>query len=255
MKEFYFKGISSASFGLRVGGVDNYGAPGRRYTEYLIPGANGTKIVDSGCFEAYPREYAVALPNDPHVESTMSAIKAWLLGEGGDFRLEDSYAPDVYRMAHLASGIETELMGASGRSVKFGLNFICQPEKWLKSGERAILIEDDGYAWLHNPTGMETYPQIIVHSTNGCTIEFVRPELNGVTHDPYCVIEVSQPFSDLPIVIDGQTTEAWMQGSGLSANTWVEFQGRPLLNKEPAIVRLVDAAGASIEVIPRWWRL
>lgn len=257
MKEFYFKGLSSSSFGLRVGGVDNYGAPGRVYTEYQIPGANGTKIVDNGCFTSYARPYDVALANDPQIELKMSAIKAWLLGEGGDFRLEDTYAPDVFRMAHIDGSLDTVLMGASGRSVKFRLNFVCQPEKWLKTGERAIRLDDDGsYTWLHNPTGLETYPKLVVNPANGCTLEFLRPDPDGtIYHDPYCTIEVAQPFSDRAIVIDGRTTEAWFLEGGLSANTLVTFTGRPLLNKEPTLVALTDADGASVDVIPRWWRL
>ena len=46
-----FAGKSSQDFGLRISGEGTYNRPERSFTEYDVPGRNGSVIIDDGNFK------------------------------------------------------------------------------------------------------------------------------------------------------------------------------------------------------------
>ena len=252
--KFWFNGRCSDEFGLRIGGEDNFGSPERIVTEYQVPGYNGAYIVDEGAYTNYLRQYRAALMRRPQLEMDMSAVKRWLQPDGEYHRLEDSYAPDVYRMARLTGGISTQAMGSSIRSVQFPITFTCRPQKFLKCGEWPLAFDaESGLCEIFNPTGFTAWPRISFTANEESYIEVVSiyDEIGGTKRG-----EVSFDTGRIPgveLIFDTQTTEAYW-ADGTSANDAVIFSG-DLSLPEGRSVLLMEIGLAMCHVYPRWWRL
>ena len=253
---FWFNGICSDRFGLRIGGEDHFGSPERVVTEYSVPGYNGSYVVDEGTYTNYIRQYRVALMRSPALEQDMSAIKRWLQPDGEYHRLEDSYAPDVYRLARLTGGIATQAMGSSIRSVQFPLTFSCRPQKFLKIGEQPLTISaETGLAQIVNPTGFSAWPKISFFGTQDTSVETVQLRANdsqgavrGQVH-----FDVGSRLGE-ELIFDAQTTEAYWAADGSSANDCVTFSGDLSLPAGKTCVAVSVGLGGCY-VYPRWWRL
>lgn len=259
MGKIIYNGQHSDLMGLLISGVDNYGAPERIVTEYQIPGANGTYVVDSGAYGNKTRVYNAAIYRERDMEGRMATIKRWLLPDGDYHRLEDSYAPDVYRMARCTGGLSTEGIGPNLRNIKFPITFSCRPEKFLKSGESPVTVSPIGAVTsLANPTGFPATPMLSIRpesTTDSIQIVFRRE--NTI----YGTVTVTAPSTVRTILIDCETTEAWFDDApGESANQLVEISGRPVLNEDMTRVSRelpapLQSSGAQISITPRWWRL
>lgn len=251
---FWFNGICSDRFGLRIGGEDNFGAPERVVTEYSVPGYNGSYVVDAGVYTNYIRQYQAALLRSPALEQDMSAIKRWLQPDGEYHRLEDSYAPDVYRLARLTGGIATQAMGSSIRSVQFPISFSCRPQKFLKIGEQPLTISaETGIAELVNPTGFNAWPLITFFGTeesNEATV-YIKDDWQGDVRGEIA-FDVGNKLN-VNVIFDTQTTEAYWADDGSSANDAVYFQGDLFLPEGRSCIVLDSLGGCYVR--PRWWRL
>lgn len=153
-----YGGESSSDYGMVVAEAPAYERPKRKQTIYNVPGRNGSIIFPQDAWEDVNRSYKVWLAedsNDTLVEK-VDAFEAWLNSQKGYVRLEDNFEPDVYRLAYYSGGD-----GFSNNLTQYGeatLNFTCRPERFLKSGETAITITDQGT--ITNPTKYISKPLI-----------------------------------------------------------------------------------------------
>lgn len=172
-KTFSFDGDSSGTYGAFLTGEGVFNAPERAVDMVEIPGRNGAFAMDKGRFENVEVTYNGGLVdyNETDFADRISALRNWLCSKVGYVRLEDDYNPDEYRMAIYKSGLEVD--SANLKTGEFEITFECKPQRWLKSGESAQAVANNGT--LTNPELFESSPLLAVKgygdiSFNGYTI-------------------------------------------------------------------------------------
>jgi len=138
-----FNGISSADFGCTIERRPNHTRGSRRGELIEVPGRNGVVVLEDGSFATYKQEYVMAFKEGDTMPPYKRAaqVAEWLLGSRGFCRLEDDFEPNVYRMARYAGALNIEQVADKyGRVV---LEFECQPQRYLKSGEVETRVESN----------------------------------------------------------------------------------------------------------------
>jgi phage-related protein len=97
----------------------------------------------------------------------VNAISGWLYSKTGYQRLEDSFEPDVFRLAYYnGSGNVTNELTMYGETT---LTFTCRPERFLKSGEDEQTVTNGDK--LNNPTRFEAKPLIHIEGSGTVAIK------------------------------------------------------------------------------------
>lgn len=230
-------GISNEDVGMIVEHYPKVIVPTRKIETIKVPGRNGNILLDDGSFENYNQEYSVFL-DVKHVgglEAAMPTIIDWLLGHSGYQRLEDSYFPDVYRMASYAGGSQfVSVFNEYGEGV---LTFNCCPEKFFKIGERAITLSKNQK--VINPTLFTAKPLYKLKGSGTC-----RMTVNGT--------EVTVNNVSEYVMIDAAARRVYKDTTRLNNNFVGEFESL-YLGKENVITWRGGTTG--IELIPRWWTI
>ena len=234
---FCFGERRSPEFGICIEKCPSFAAAARNVEKMQIPGRNGDLLIDTGTYANTVQAYEIWFKN-PSKNTTQAAgdIALWLLGSRGYVRLEDSYDPDIYRMAIFAGPLDVQnWMLVRGRAT---LEFECKPQRFLKSGEHALEIAQSGQK-LQNQW-MPALPLICLKGTGkgrllvgGSTIEITGMS-GGVT-------------------IDSDTQNAYDGTMNLNNNITVTG-GFPVLSHGETTVAFSGGITA-VEVIPRWWTL
>lgn len=165
-----YGGEASSDFGIVVAQAPTFDKPKRKETNYTVPGRNGTVLFQQDAFDDVTRSYSVWLTKraDMDYVETINAFSAWLNSKKGYQRLEDSFEPEVFRLAHYQSGqdIENNLMQYG----KATISFTCRPERFYKSGEEEVEITN--VSAIENPTRFIAKPliHIEVASTETVTV-------------------------------------------------------------------------------------
>lgn len=135
-----FAGVDLSTFGVTLSGVGTYNAPERDVEYVEVPGRNGDIIIDHGRFKNIEVTYPVNI--EDNLPTNIEALTTYLLSKRGYQRLEDSRHPDVYRMANFVGAVEVDPTGRHNRYGTTELTFNCKPQKFLTSGDTAILTID-----------------------------------------------------------------------------------------------------------------
>lgn len=134
---FTFDGKNSADFGLLMASDPEAIHPARRGKSSQIVGRNGVFVREDGSYDTYTQTYDVMLDSQSDgVYARSRAVANWLLGSRGFCRLEDTFEPDVFKLARYAKQLSVE-----NRLTRFGraqIAFEVQPQRYLKSGEVEI---------------------------------------------------------------------------------------------------------------------
>ena len=168
LRTFSFDGISSDTFNLFINEAGPHGAPERAVEMLEIPGRNGFYALDQGRFNNTEVTYHVVVDgsDDADFSEEIADVREWLCSGTGYKRLEDDYNPNEYRMAVFRNGFDTDESFWNG--AEFDITFDCKPQRWLKSGETATAVANNGT--LTNPTLFDAEPLLEVKGYGG--IEF-----------------------------------------------------------------------------------
>ena len=202
-----------------------------------VPGRNGDVVLSSGSFNNYEQQYSAFLDAKKigGLEQVMPKVADWLLGHEGYQRLEDSYFPDVYRMAYYSGG--STFINMFNQYGEGTLTFNCAPEKYLKSGERTIVLSKNQV--LLNPSSFAAYPLIMITGSNSGTLTFNN---NSIT-----IASVGTS-----VTIDVKLHKAYNGSSNRNNTITGEFENLKL-GKSTQITWSGGITGVSI--IPRWWTI
>lgn len=163
-----YGGEASSDYGMVVAEAPSFEKPTRKSTAYQVPGRNGTILFQEDAYDDITRSYRVWLADDPDKDlfEVVSALTAWLYSVKGYQRLEDSFEPEVFRLAYYNGGndISNELMQYGETT----LTFTCRPERFYKSGEQKITVSN-GYK-LNNDTRFTAKPLIHIEGSGTVTI-------------------------------------------------------------------------------------
>ena len=151
-KTLEFDGVSSRTYGIYITGDAVYDAPARDVEMVTIPGRNGSFAQDNGRFENITVTYPAGIYADTEEDyaEAVSEFRNFLCSRRGYCRLEDDYNPDEYRMAIYKSGLDVDTKQL--KAGQFSLEFECKPQRFLKSGEEVVTI-DDSWRDVETETG------------------------------------------------------------------------------------------------------
>ena len=231
-----FGGEASSDFGMVVAEAPTFERPTRKATTYTVPGRNGAVIFQQDAWDDVVRSYEVWLANSKgqNIVETVNAFEAWLNSLKGYQRLEDSFEPEVFRLAYFNGGINfsNEVMQAG----KATLSFTCRPERFYKSGENEITVTNG--TKIFNPTRFTSKPLIHIEGSGTVTLA-----IGGNT--------ISASVTDY-INIDCETMNAYRLAS---ENKNADISGNfPII---PAGVQTVGITGTTtkVTIVPRFFTI
>lgn len=237
-------GTSSKDVGMVVEHYPSVTIPQKKIEVQKVPGRNDDIVISTGAFDNYTQTYDAFLDVKyiGGLEGAMPKIVDWLLGHDGYYRLEDTYFPDVYRMAYYTGGAEFVSMFNEYGEGK--LTFTCAPEKYLKSGEQPIEMTKGKK--LINLTSFPASPVIWIKG-------------DGLSSGTLQVNDKTFAISIVPdsIIVDVQRHKAYsIEPDGSEINRSNRITGNYedlILKKETSITWTGGITG--VEIIPRWWTI
>lgn len=238
MKTVTFGGVDLSQYGfVAESKIDS--APPRSYEEVEIQGKNGTLHLDNGRYENCEQVYNGVVYGNYH--ANIRAMRSALYSKVGYHRLEDNINNDEFYMAILKD--EFEPSQTNDRTMgTFEITFERKPQRFLKSGETAVVFTDDGT--IANPTEYDARPLIKVTGKGTFGVGEYSMTITGVAGQV--------------IYIDCESMEAWeiVGGAKQSRNDYVQYAGNtfPVLTSGNNSIALGSGID-SVEITPRWWRL
>lgn len=232
-----FDGVPSLDLGIQVEHPPKYIMPERDYEQVSVPGRNGDLFLDKGSYKNYDQPYDIAIADhDIYYDTLMVRVSKWLHPKPGYCRLEDSYFPDVYRMAMFNSGVDFEnIMSHGGRAT---ISFNCKPQKFLKIGEKSILYTSAGV--IKNPTAEKAKPLLTVKGGTG----------SGKLQIGEYVVSFSNLRNN--IILDCELQDAYWGTTNRNADVSLSALGFPAIVSGDNIISFSGSV-TSVEVLPRWW--
>ncbi len=169
-----YGGESSTDYGIVVSEAPAFDKGKKKIQTFNVPGRNGAVIFNEGSYEDTTRNYKVWVAKDREesLPEIVDAMSSWLYSKSGYVRLEDSFEPDVFRLAYYVGGQEV-----TNRMLQFGettLPFICRAERFFKDAEQEQIVSN-GDA-IYNPTRYESKPLIHIEGSGSVSIS-----IQGVT--------------------------------------------------------------------------
>lgn len=230
-------GTSNKDVGMVVEHYPSVILPRRKMEVQQVPGRNGDIILVQDAYDNYEQSYSVFLDAKfkGGLQKTIPMISDWLLGHNGYQRLEDSYFPDVYRMAYYVGG--TQFISFFNEYGKGTLTFNCAPEKYYKSGEKPITITKGQI--LTNPTMFPAKPLVTVTGSGSGTITFGGNTLT---------------ISDIggSVTIDVKDHRAYNGAVNRNATISGRYENMTLQGR----MSITWSGGVTgMKIIPRWWTI
>lgn len=233
---FFFNGARSIDKGLTIEYCPSVGTGQRVVEKISVPGRSGDLVIDTGAYGNYIQPYEIWF-KDKLRGTTRAArdIAQWLLSGIGYMRLEDTYDPEVFRLAMFTGPFDVEnWMLTHGRAT---LEFDCQPQRWLKTGQRPVAVQS-GQSLIN--TWQPAKPLIQVTGTGDGTLV-----VGGST------ISISEMTG--AITLDSETEDAYSGTENLNNNVQVNG-GYPILQNGETAVSFSGGITA-VQITPRWWSL
>ena len=132
---FTFNGVRAADYGIYVTDVNVFNSAARDVEYIEIPGRDGAFALDRGRFQNISVVYKCAMTQDTDEDfaTAISEFRNAIASTKGYKRLEDDIHTDEYRMGVFSKGLEAPTLNT--KTATFDVEFNCQPQRYLKSGE------------------------------------------------------------------------------------------------------------------------
>ena len=230
-------GTSNKDVGMIVEHYPGIILPRRKQEVQQVPGRSEDIILYQDAYENYEQKYQVFLDTKLKggMQRVIPMVSDWLLGHSGYQRLEDSYFPDVYRMAYYTGGVEfVSFFNEYGEGT---LTFNCAPTKYYKMGERPITVSNGQV--ISNPTLFPAKPLVTLTGSGAARLNFGSNYLD---------------ISDVgtSVTIDIQEHKAYNGGTNRNSTITGLFENMTLKGK----ITISWTGGITgVTLIPRWWTL
>ena len=231
---FYIDGIDAASAGIHLQNPIVFSEAVPNIESKTIPGRNGALIFDNG---SYKNRSGVAscfcLQED--VDGAISSAGRFLMCGRGYRRLETSDDPNHYWIARVKNSPQIEMRLRV--LAPFEIEFDCKPQRFVKSGENAVLFAANGS--ISNQYGQVALPLITIYG-NG----------NGTLTIGSCVVDVKN--LDGALYLDSDTQNAYNDNGNQNMN--INATVFPTL--PDGETQIAFSGGIErVEIVPRWWEL
>lgn len=235
MSTLTFNGTDLAIYGVHISGEGTFNAPNRAVEEQIVPGRNGTLIIDSGRWENINVTYPAYITDN--FAANMANLRSFLNSVRGYARLVDSYHPEEFRLANFSEELTVETSGRYNAQGRFNLSFNCKPQRFLTLGETAITLTAIGS--VTNPTRFEAKPVIRIYGEGTVGIGSVDVTFDGSTE-----------YVDL----DCELQDAYYGPSNKNSSITLDPNRFPTL--PPGNTGIVLGSGITqVDITPRWFRI
>lgn len=256
-----FNNKRSDDYGIRVWSPPDYELPEKDLDVYHVPGRSGDLIIDHGSYKNVDRPYTITaagvsattgIPTGTPFLTLARRVAEWLQYSTGYAVLEDSYEPDMYRMARYAG--TNPITNLVDQAAMIQVTFNCKPQRFLKSGEDQINITSSNYT-LNNAYKTIALPIITVKGSGTVYLK-VRPSSASSSDDGYR-IELSN-LNSSGITIKSIDQECYTESTSKNANVSLGAYGFPKLYPGNNIITFGSAGSdggsvSRVEVLPKWW--
>lgn len=230
-----FAGKSSREYGIRIEKSGVWEAAERDFETQEIPGKNGELTIDNGRYKNVTLTYQCSIGRG--FPSKMNNLFQWLMSNTGYHRLEDSDQLDYYRMARVAEApspdLYSKLIGG-----KFDITFDCKPQRWLKSGEKEMILQTSNQ--IYNPTLYPSYP-IFEITGNGNLV--IGSKTITIANNPGTLI------------LDCELGDAYSKDAHTNYNRYVTETDLELTTLSPGVNNITKPAAMTVKITPRWWTI
>lgn len=177
---FTFNGVRAADYGIYVTDVNVFNSAARDVEYIQIPGRDGAFALDRGRFQNISVVYKCVMTQDTDEDfaTAISEFRNAIASTKGYKRLEDDIHTDEYRMGVFSKGLEAPTLNT--KTATFDVEFNCQPQRFLKSGETAVSVANGGT--ITNPTLFESHPLLMTKGYGNITI---GTDVIDINNDPY----------------------------------------------------------------------
>lgn len=233
--KIFFGGGYSDEFGVYVEEPPSYTWPEYAYTHHEAYGKNGDILIDPKRFKNVTRKYKLSAYDYSDYYSVAKKVSEWLHRERSSryVRLEDSYEPDIYRLAVYEESSDLEnILATAG---KCEIEFNCKPQKFLNSGDVPIDILASGQV-INNPTSYASSPLIRIYGVGKVFINDAE-------------IEVLKSFNN--VTFDAESYNAF-DVSGRTMN-WCIYTEDIIELKPGNNVITTEGDIFNLSITPRWW--
>lgn len=229
-------GVSSDDLRVRIERYPIRVLPERVQTATEIAGRNGALLYVDGNFQNYEQEYEIFISAERSgLVRAARAVAEWLESPVGYQRLEDSYEPDVYRVAFYEGGQDIEsILNRFGRAT---ITFCCKPQRFFKAGEVTKSFTAAGT--LTNITKFDALPLITVYGSGAGTLTVNDNTVSISSIDEYVVLDC-----ELMDAYKGTTNK----------NPTVSLVDFPVLTAGENQISFTGGV-TSVEIVPRWWTI
>lgn len=180
MHNITWNGVNSETIGLHIERAARIIRPRRKAEVVSIAGRNGDLVMMQDAWDNYEQPYDIWFGNGTNLsaETGADAVSAWLHSASGYARLEDTYEPDIYRMAFYVN--EQDIENAITEYGRETIRFNCRPERFLKSGETPITLSTSNVQ-MQNPTQYASRPLIRINGSGSGTLTIAGTKTYSVS--------------------------------------------------------------------------
>ena len=231
---FYLDGIDANSVGIRLQAPVEFSKAVPVVESQAIPGRNGNLIFETGSYEnRVGTASCFCLQED--VETAISSAGRFLMSKKGYRRLETSDDPSHYWMARVENSPQIEMRLRV--LAPFDISFDCKPQRFLKSGENAVVFTRSGS--ISNQYGQTALPLITLYGQGTGTLTIGS-----------CVVDVKS--LDGVLYLDSDTQNAYNNDG--NQNMKINAPSFPTLPYGET--RIAFSGGIEkVKIVPRWWEL
>ena len=231
---FYLDGIDAGSVGIRLQSPVVFSKAVPVIETQTIPGRNGNLVFETGSYEnRVGSASCFCLQED--VETAISSAGRFLMSKKGYRRLETSDDPNHYWMARVENSPQIEMRLRV--LAPFDISFDCKPQRFLKSGENAVVFTANGS--LSNQYVQTALPLITLYGQGDGTLTIGS-----------CIVEVKS--LDGVLYLDSDTQNAYNDDGNQNMN--INAPSFPTLPEGET--RISFSGGINrVEILPRWWEL
>lgn len=231
-----YNGHSFRDFGAVVSGEDSWRKPKPSMSHQSVPGRSGDLLIDNGRYENVELKYRVGIPRN--FDENFDGLMGILLSEPGYHRLEDSYHPEVYRLAVMENEVKP-VLSQGNVSGEFEIIFSAKPQSFLKSGEQKQVFTEDGE--IENPTRYEAKPIVRVYGTG----------VLSIGHETMTITEADE-YTDIDCGIE----EAYKDSAVNNCNSKIKRTSGAFFVLSPGTNGVSLGQGITkVEITPGWWTI
>lgn len=181
MNYFTFDGVSSETYNAYIAESNMFDASAEDVESITIPGRNGAYHIPKNRFNVFDASVVIYFPSD--MQTNVDDLRNFLLSRKKSCTYSENLRPNEFRLARFKSAFI--LASSSKESASMTLNFECQPERYLLSGQSTTQFTANGT--ITNPTLFDAKPLIRIYGTGTLTVGDYTVTVNTV--DSYVDID------------------------------------------------------------------